>query len=102
MFIKLHKSYRTVIAVCDSNLIGKKFKEKQGSITKQLDITESFYKGKEISYNEAVSIMKTEAREDSTFNIVGSESIKAGIEAGIIIKEGIKKTQNIPYALVLL
>jgi uncharacterized protein len=98
MIVKLHKSYRTVVAVCDSNLMGKKFEEG----IRQLDVRESFYKDKNISYEETVELMKFQAKEDATFNIVGEEAIKAAQEAGIIDKEGISEIQGIPYALVLL
>jgi hypothetical protein len=98
IFIKIHKSYRNVIAICDSKLLGKKFTEG----IKQLDIRESFYNGKPHSYEETVVIMKVQAQEDATFNIVGPNSIKAALEAGIITQESIGYIDNTPYALVLL
>ncbi len=98
MWIKIHKSYRNVVAVCDSDLIGKKFEEG----IKQLDVKDSFYKGEEIPREKLIEVMKFQSREDSTFNIVGEESIKAGIEAGVISAQGIKRIKGIPYALVLL
>ncbi len=98
MLVKLHKSYRTVVAICDSNLLGKTFEEGE----KILDVRESFYNGEEVSYERAVEIMRFQAREDATFNIVGKESIKAAKEAGIITEEGIGEIQGIPFALVLL
>lgn len=98
MFIKIHKSYRTVVAVCDSDLLGKTFEEGE----KQLEIRESFYKGDEVSYEKALEIMKFQQKEDATFNIVGKEACKAATEAGIINQESIGHIQEIPYALVLL
>jgi hypothetical protein len=102
IFVKLHKSYRTVVAICDSNLIGKKFEEETKKGTKQLDIRENFYKNEEISYEKAVDLMKFQSKEDATFNIVGQESIKAAMDAGIITEQGIEKIDGVPYALVLL
>ena len=104
IFIKTHKSYRNVTAVCDSDLIGKSFEESlEGSEEiKQLDIRESFYKGEEVSHEKAVEIMKFQAKEDSTFNIAGPNSIKAAQEAGIISEEGVGEISGVPYALVLL
>ena len=98
---KIYKSYRIVVAICDSNLIGKRFEEKFEKGIKQLDIRENFYKDEELSYEEAVELMKLQAREDATFNIVGKESVKAALESGIIDKSGIGKVDGIPYALVL-
>ena len=46
--------------------------------------------------------MKDYEREDSTFNIVGEESINSALKAGIILEEGIKRINNIPFALVLM
>ncbi len=98
IFIKIHNSYRKVVAVCDSGLIGKKFEEGN----RQLDLRENFYKGDECDMEKAVQIIKRQAIEDASFNIVGSESISAAIEAGIIKKEGILKLKGIPFALTLL
>lgn len=95
MQIKIHKSYRPVVALCDSNLLGKRFE----SGVYQLHITESFYKGEELSKEEVLKLLKKWAIEDATFNIAGHESIKTAIEAGIINENSIGKIQEIPYAL---
>ncbi|MCM8774704.1 MAG: DUF424 family protein [Candidatus Omnitrophica bacterium] len=98
MIVKIHKSYRYVVAICDSNLIGKKFEE--GNL--QLDLTGEFYKGEEIEEGKLREIIQDMVREDATFNIVGEESIKLCLECRIIKEEGIGKIKGIPYALVLL
>ena len=103
MYIKIHKSYRNVVALCDSDLLGKIFEEpiSEQSI-KQLDVRENFYKGDEIDAKKALEILKSQTKEDSTFNIVGSESINTALEAGIIDEKSIGKIHGVPYALVLL
>ncbi len=98
MFINVIKSYRDVVAVCDAELLGKYFEE--GNF--QLDVKESFYKGNKVSEEEAIRIMQDMLEEDATFNIVGEESVRAAIKAGIIDKESVGKIQGIPFALVLL
>ena len=98
MLVKLIKSYRDIIAICDSNLLGKTFEEDKF----QLDVKESFFKGDEKSKEETIEIIKDMAKEDATFNIIGKESVQAAIEAGLISEEGTKKIQGIPFALVLL
>ena len=98
MFVNVIKTYRDVVAICDSELLGKKFEQDK----LQLDVKESFYKGEEVSKEEAIEIMKDMAKEDATFNIVGKQSINAALKAKIISKEGIGKIQDIPFALVLL
>jgi len=96
--IKIHQSYRTIVAVSDSDLIGKKFEEG----IRQLDVRENFYKDKEVDKEEAIKIIQFQASEDATFNIVGKESTDAAIKAGIITKENIDTIQNIPFSLTLI
>lgn len=98
MLVKIHKSYRDVVAVCDSELLGKYFE--QGD--RILDIRETFYSGEEIEEKNLVDLMKTLSREDATFNIAGKESVNCALKAGIISKEGVLKVQGVPFALVLL
>lgn len=98
MQIKIHSSYRNVVTLCDSNLIGKKFEEG----IKQLDMGENFYKGEEADSEKASEILKNQAMEDATFNIVGEESINLAISIGIITKDSVNKISGIPYALKFL
>jgi len=98
IIINIMHSYRDVVAVCDSELLGKKFE--QGKF--QLDVKESFYRGEEVDEEKAISLIKRMSREDATFNIVGKKSVNAALKAGIIFEDGIKKIQDVPFALVLL
>jgi uncharacterized protein len=97
MFLKIHKSYRDVVAICDSELIGKKFEQDNF----QLDIKENFFKGEELNEKELEKKMEEYFKEDATFNIIGEKSINTAIKANIINKQGIKKIQNIPFAMIL-
>ena len=98
MYFKIHKSYRNVVALCDADLIGKKFEEGK----RQLDCRENFYKEKLVSKEEAIKLLKKQSEEDSTFNIIGHKSTKVAIEAGIISENSIDKIQNIPFTLILI
>lgn len=98
MYLKIHKSYRNVVAICDADLIGKTFEEDK----KQLDCRENFYKDKKVTYEEAINILKKESEEDATFNIIGQKSIQAAIEAGIITKNDFATVNNIPFTLIFL
>jgi len=98
MYVKIHKSYRYIVAICDSDLIGKKVEK--GKF--QLDIKENFFKGDEIDERKAIELMQDYDKENATFNIVGEESVNTALKAGIISKQGIKKINNVPFALVLL
>ena len=62
----------------------------------------NFYKDKQVTYEEAVKILKKENNEDSTFNIIGKKSIQAAIEAGLITKNDFATVDNIPFTLILL
>ena len=97
-FINVINTYRDVVAICDSELIGQKFEK--GKF--QLDVKESFYKGKEVSEAELLKIINNLSREDATFNIVGKRSVSIALRAGIIVKEGIKEIRGVPFALVLI
>ena len=98
MIVNIIKSYRDVVAICDSELLGKRFE--QGKF--QLDVKESFFKGDKTDEEKVIEIMKDMEKEDSTFNIIGKKSVNAAIKAGIITKEGIGKIQGIPFALILI
>jgi hypothetical protein len=95
MFLKIHRSYRIVVAICDTELVGKSFEEGN----RQLKLNEHFYKGVELSYAEVVKIIQQQIQEDASFNIVGKEAIKAAQEAGLITKENVTTIQTIPYTL---
>ena len=96
--VKIHLAYREVIAICDKELIGKKFEEGKC----QLNVTESFYKGEEMDEKKAVDFIKSKMIDDACFNFVGERAIAAALKAGAIDKKGIIKIQGIPHALGLL
>lgn len=98
MLVKIHESYRKIIAVCDAELLGKRFEE--GKM--QIDVSEAFYGGEKKTGEEVIELLKDSATEDSTFNILGEKSVSAAIKAGIIDEKGIIRIQGIPHALGLL
>ena len=101
MYINIIESYRRVVAICDSEILGKKFEEGK----KQLDVKESFYKGetgKKVEEQELLELIGKNKLEDATFNIVGEKSIQACIKIGLIGQESVAKISEIPYSLVLI
>ncbi len=98
MYLKIHESYRKVVALADADIMGKIFEEGK----KQLEVRENFYKGDLIGEEGAVEMLKDFALDDATFNIVGEKSITSALKAEIITKEMIGRVQNIPFALVLI
>ena len=95
VYVKIHSTgqrygHRFIIAVCDKDLIGKTVKDKK--IT--LKISERFYKGTLRTDEEVVEIL----REAVNANIMGKESIRLALKAGIIKKENIIKIKGVPHA----
>ena len=80
------------MAICDSDVLGKKFEEKN----LQLDLTSNFYKGEEKPEEEIKEIIK----EVHILNIVGNKSIEFFRNLGLI-QETIK-IQGIEHAQVIL
>ncbi len=98
MLVNIISSYRNVVAICDSELLGKCFEE--GIF--QLDIKESFYKGDKKTEQEVIQIIQDMKSEDATFNIVGKKSVNCAVKCGLISEDTIKKIQGIPFVLVLM
>lgn len=96
MIVKIHKGAdgKKVIAVCDSDLVGKKFEE--GDL--QLDISNSFYGGEEKNEED----MTKELKQPCSVNIVGEKSIKFFVDKGLIDEESIIKIKKIPHAQCVL
>lgn len=99
--IKVHEAYRKVVAMCDIELIGKRFEDDKV----QIEIHEVFYGGKGskiVNEKQALRILKKEALDDSCFNFVGKNTIELAARAGLIDKEKVIKIKGVPHALALL
>jgi len=83
-----------LLAVCDSELIDKKFEEGNA----QLDLTSAFYKGEEKTDQEIADLM----RNSSIINLVGKKTVNLALKEELITKENIKKISGIPYVQVIL
>ena len=98
MYIKIHKAYRLVVALADSDLIGKRFEDG----IRQLEVNPNFFKGEEKTKQEIIKILKKMKGEDAIFNVVGKEAIRIALESEIIEEHGIMKIQGVPFALGLM
>lgn len=98
MLIKIHKSYRDVVAICDKELLGKKFEENEF----QLDVKENFFNGEETSEQDCIKKIQNMKREDATFNIIGKKSTQTAVKAGLINSSSINTIAQIPFVLVLI
>ena len=94
IFVKEHiHDNRRLLAICDGNLIGKTFEEKN----KVLNVSKTFYHGEPMFEKDILKLI-----EDNTLlNIVGEESVNFALKNNLIDKKGIIKIKGIPHALLL-
>lgn len=94
MYIKKHMIRDKIIfAVCDEDLIGKKFSK--GDLV--LDISKDFYKGEKKSEKELKGIIKN----FENVNLVGRKTIKFALKLGILNEESIIIIGGIPHAQIV-
>jgi uncharacterized protein len=96
--VKVHKSYRWVVAICDVNVFGKKLIEGE----RVLDLSGGFFEGEAMGEEMAERIIIDANKEDATFNIAGEKSVALAKKLGLVKDEGIGEISGIPFALVLL
>ena len=95
MFIaKLHEKDRRILAIIDSNLKGKCFTEGR----KQLDLSASFYDGKEMSKEEFLNLIPA----CNMLNMAGENIINLAKELNLIDEEQVIRIDNIPHAQCLI
>lgn len=91
MIVKVHQTENgTLVAICDSELLGRKFEE--GNF--QIDLTSDFFAGSEMDEDHAGDLL----RNSYTFNIVGEKSINLGLKEEVITEQDIKRIAGIPHA----
>ncbi len=92
MIAKIHKNLQgqIVLAICDSELLGKKFTQNDF----QLDLTGDFYKGEEKSEEEIKELLK----DIYIINAVGKKCIDFLLKNNLIEKEKIITIKGIPHA----
>ncbi|MHC1585575.1 MAG: DUF424 domain-containing protein [Candidatus Syntropharchaeia archaeon] len=79
-----------MIAVCDRELIGKKYRE--GDLV--LDITEDFYKGEIVGEEEVVK----ELEKATIANLVGEKAVGCAVKHGFIDKKNVLFIGGVPHA----
>ena len=110
VLLKVHESYRWVVAVCDVDVFGRKLRESEvGSLKSEegkggrvLDVSGDFFRGEEMSEGEAREEIVRCNGEDATFNFVGEDSVRIAKELGLVKDEGVSYIEGVPFALVLL
>lgn len=96
MLAKVHKNIegKVILALCDKELIRKKFVE--GDL--QLDLTSDFYMGEEKSLDK----IKKMINGVNVINAVGENSIKFLKELKLIDEDKIIKIAGVPHAEVVI
>jgi uncharacterized protein len=88
------KSYKQgndlLIGACDEKLLGKKFEE--GKF--QIDVKKEFYEGERVTSD----VFKKILGGATIANLVGSETIKAAVEIGLVDPDSIIKIKGVPHA----
>ena len=98
ILLKIHKSYRWVVAVCDKDIFGRKLVDGK----RVINVSGEFFNGKEMNNKEIATEIIRCNREDATFNFVGKNSVRIAKELGIVKDEGVVIIEGVPFALVLL
>ena len=95
VYIKIHKVGRIrILAVCDVELLGKKFKD--GGL--QLEVSVRFYGGEKVPLDDKLFRLIEEAE---IVNMVGERVISEAIKRGIVCKEGVIRIANIPHVQII-
>jgi hypothetical protein len=91
MIVKIHKREdRTVLAVCDTELVGQKYVDGD----RQLDLTSDFYKGEERTDHEVGDLI----RNADIVNLVGKNAVKLGLQEEVITQDHVVVIAGIPHA----
>lgn len=91
--MKIHRAnYETLVAACDSNLLGKKFTE--GKL--KLEISKEFYES--IIVDDEAFL--NQLNFATIANLVGENVISKAIEAGIVDESCVIKIDGIPHAQI--
>jgi len=91
MYLKIHeKEGKRVIALCDKDLLGNVYSE--GGVEIDLDTYSSFYRGKVVGKEEAVSLLK----EFDSLNVVGKSAVALCIELKLGEIDDVRYVQGVP------
>lgn len=95
MYLKSYSVNKEIlVAVCDSELIGRTFRE--GEL--HLSVNEDFFKGHPADEDEVKKALK-----DATIaNLVGEQSVACGIDSGIVDEHCVITIDGIPHAQMVL
>jgi len=89
--IKVYKQgHDTLVGACDEKLIGKTFEEGKYF----LEVRKDFYDGKRVS----IDLLKKLLMDATIANLVGSETVKAAVEMGLVDPDCVIRVKGVPHA----
>lgn len=83
-----------LVAVCDSELVGKVFRE--GSL--KIEVKEDFYGSEDFDEKEVEEALK----KATIANITGKKAVELAIKIGIVDKEKVLRIEDCPHAQMVL
>ncbi len=93
MYIKIHTAGgSSVVAICDKELLGRKLREGNVSVT----ISEDFYKGELVTEEEATEVI-TRA---TNINLFGERAVSCAVRCGVVAPSSIKIIDGVAHAQV--
>ena len=91
MIVKIHSTPNgNMLAVCDSNILGKVFEEENI----QIDLSARFYQGEKLSIEKIEVLLK----DCYVVNAVGKNSVDLLIRKNLVEKCNVRVISGIPYA----
>ncbi len=99
VYVKIHvttdisQDFREVVAICDEELLGKKFQE--GDVV--LHLNEEFFKGFLATLDEAMH----HARNAPIVVLAGEASVDRAVKEGLVHPDAILRVCGVPYAQVI-
>jgi hypothetical protein len=91
MYLKIHQhEAETLIAVCDCDILGKKFT--QGRL--KIEVIADFFAGEKASCSEVEAALKAATMA----NFVGCKSVEHAISLGYVERDCILSIDGVPYA----
>jgi len=98
VFMKTHKirfnnKEELLLALCDEDIIGKKFEEGD----KQLFVNPRFYEGVKVTPQELTILLE----KALIVNAVGEKTIQFLLDKRLVHEEGVIRIQGVPHAQIL-
>lgn len=89
--LKVYEQGKDVlVAACDADLLGRTFRE--GEV--RLHVKPSFYDGIAVTHGQLVDHL----RLATVGNLVGEETVRVALEAGLIQEAGVMYIDGVPHA----